>query len=39
MTDNPGVTVIRTPDEALDTIDRILDAEAQVGRWLALAQP
>lgn len=38
MVDNPGVSVIRTAEHALDAVSEILESEAQVDRWLTLAK-
>jgi DNA processing protein len=38
MVGKPGVHVIRTAAEALDVVERLLDDEQKVGRWLALAE-
>ena len=38
LVDRPGVYVVRTVSEALTRIERLLDDEQRVGRWLALAE-
>ncbi len=38
MVGNPGVSVIRTAEHALDAVAEILESEAQVDRWLTLAK-
>jgi DNA processing protein len=38
MVGRPGVHIVRAAAETLDRIERLLDDEQEVGRWLSLAE-